>query len=127
MQNNRFRAYQKKQPHQEVAPGYVYSRNYDSLSLFFKDNEDEDIEQSTGLRDSRDQEIYEGDIIEVNNEYWGNGRAVICDGGYTFYVTQVTGKSLLFYDSDGEHWQPLESEVIGNIHENSALLNGVIV
>jgi hypothetical protein len=53
---------------------------------------------------------------------------VICDGGYTFYAKQLTGNELLFGSPGGEHWEALESEVIGNIHENFALsINGVIV
>jgi hypothetical protein len=65
MRELKFRAFQKKQPHQKVALGYVYSKDYDSLEAFFHDNEGEDIDQFIGLYDFHGQGAYFGDLVKT--------------------------------------------------------------
>ena len=68
------------------------------------------IMQSTGLKDKNDKEIYEGDIVEMNEPIW------------TWKIQRRVRVEFLkciypFNILDESHW-----EVIGNIYENPNLL-----
>ena len=85
--------------------------------------------QFTGLKDKNGKEIYEGDIIEMQEEYSGKGRPSYKKmKGEVFWDTEAA--CFLVKNKDG--WQsdivyPIESgvnltEIIGNKWENPELL-----
>lgn len=71
------------------------------------------FEQCTGLKDKNDKLIYEGDIVDDGEQY----------------TKIVFDKSCFCYDDGSGFYDDLDfyythCEVIGNIHENSELLEG---
>ena len=77
------------------------------------------IEQSTGLKDKNGKEIFEKDILDYN------GRKVIVKwhGSYASFIYEFVDE----LQNRTTEWQPLylsyyHFEVIGNIYENSKLL-----
>ncbi|GAX07087.1 hypothetical protein IWT25_02435 [Secundilactobacillus pentosiphilus] len=103
------------------------------------DNDDYVVEQYTGMTDLYGTDIYEGDIIKVQ-ETLDNGRLVClsavanvyfdgddgqwrCDGGFTGPLSEhANTASGSFINSMSDDYMPNRCEVIGNIHENSELL-----
>ena len=73
------------------------------------------VMQFTGLHDKNGKEIYEGDIVENNNEVWDIYYSD--DGAWKMGLNgNRTNNDHLFL------LEPLHSEVIGNIYENPNLL-----
>ena len=82
----------------------------------------ETVGQYTGLKDKNEKEIYEGDIVKVNNEIIAK---VIWDKDYLGYFLYANEENSIDSFENGE--QPLcdyfgSIEVIGNIYENLELL-----
>ena len=79
------------------------------------------IMQYTGLKDKNSNEIYEGDIVHLD-EYYGSGLnyEVIYDSGSWLLVEN---KGVGMEDDDFlAHYREGEIKVIGNIYENPELL-----
>lgn len=72
------------------------------------------LEQYTGLKDKSGIEIYESDIIRYENDKYGK----IFLGGIGFRVV-LNGKLI---DYDWLLYATPDIEVVGNVHENSELL-----
>ena len=103
-----------------------YSRDYESLSRFFEDHDENDIdqciEQCTGLKDRDGKEIYEGDIIR---EKWfdedarrGENRVGKCEYFTDGFVCWFVGGRFIPLGM----FPVSHIEVIGNIHENPELI-----
>nr|KLE30817.1 hypothetical protein AAX72_02045 [Levilactobacillus brevis] len=76
-------------------------------------NDHVELLQYTGLKDANGKEIYEGDIVEVVSQYWGQL-------GNRYKVKFNKGAFSVKYDFLDEIRSSIL--VIGNIHENPELL-----
>ena len=72
-----------------------------------------ELMQYTGLKDKNGVEIYEGDIVKVDEEFFAR---VLYNERFTSFDVATTGNTVGFYD----YGKSLE--VIGNIYENPELL-----
>ena len=90
-----------------------------------------ELMQFTGLKDKNGTEIYEGDIVIIE-DYYENVRIgiIVFDSGT--YKLQNLGQSFYYeFGSDGEYdWDSIENvdedniEILGNLYENPELLKG---
>lgn len=83
------------------------------------------IGQYTGLKDCNGKEIYEGDIIK-SKEY-GRQQGDKNFSGYDIYEVRFVDGSFVIRNSDRLFYllRGADKEVIGNIHDNPELLEGV--
>ncbi|MCI2018856.1 MAG: YopX family protein [Lentilactobacillus buchneri] len=93
---------------------YLDDRGAKGSKECFYDGDGLTLEQFTGLKDAKGQEIYEGDIVQVDPDDPGY-QVIYSDEDARFSIVGNGLDSAL-----GEEYQ--SCEVIGNIHENAGLL-----
>ena len=103
--------------------------NYNQPWLIGDDKRTDNFElmQYTGLKDKNGKEIYENDIIRVNDDRDGDRTYEVifekgCYWGNCIYTPRITTpqKTLL---CDLDFFVHQSQEIIGNIYENPELLN----
>lgn len=128
--------YQEDIDYIDFFTGIVFIREEDGYDYLIDSRSDGKLMQYTGLKDKNGKEIYEGDIlrckclkkckldscaekvIQYKNsliEWWESG----CNLGYR--LRDSKGKTMMIKPT---HLRTMEVEVIGNIYENSELLEG---
>ncbi|WP_142433920.1 YopX family protein [Enterococcus faecium] len=94
-----------------------YTKNFDEVELM----------QSTGVKDKNGVEIFEGDIVlvSVRNgfDYLGNKVCIVKNSiDYSGLVCATVDEDLEYQIFNTELFEKYTYEVIGNIYENSELL-----
>lgn len=128
MRELKFRVWSKKQKTYEykhpfnvsgsfyIAQNGVLLSDYGNVITPEIKQDDFIIEQTTGIKDKNDKEIYEGDIVSEHN---GDLKGIVKqagDGQWAIYWDNIPdGYSVLLKHSD-------LCEVVGNSHENPELL-----
>lgn len=125
MREIKFRLYRKTS--KEMISWEKLCKNPFELSIL-KDNEENErwssFMQYTGLKDSKGNEIYEGDILKGPTLY-----ETPENHSTTYSYWDVAYKNSSFYLGDSAieedfDWILEECEVVGNIYENKNLLDG---
>ena len=76
--------------------------------------------QFTGLKDKNGKEIYEGDVVDEKYKW----EVVFSNGA--FWATRDGSRTGLLYEIiNKRNTAGVPLEIIGNIHENQELLNGI--
>lgn len=104
---------------------FFYDDCFGNIKTEYRINDSHKIMQYTGLKDSNGKEIFEGDILEAHQTINGQSRFVIknCIGEFDLRYA---------YDLDRKYEYNIKSfleidelEIIGNIYENTELLNNL--
>lgn len=95
----------------------VIEIDFKNQKVWLSDGDQRDIAsgvlmQSTWLKDKNGQEIYEGDIVKIEDRFWG----VYRDESYLEYF-------IMNWESNEPMYSYAHYEVVGNIYENPELLN----
>ena len=97
-----------------VEPHYTF---YGDIH-FFRPTENLIVEQCTGLNDANSKIIYEGDIVaDKNNKFF----IEYSDEGACFTVNLIGNSSSIRTLGCSDYWLATKT-IVGNIHENSELL-----
>lgn len=133
---HKFRAWDETQKYM----AYQGSPDLETIQSFMYHFGDKELMQFTGLHDKNGKEIYEGDIISLdkNASLYKNcpitiiGVIQFTDGKYESETKKVINKSFLnkhsiHFGVNVMDWVHLpnfkQSEIIGNIYENTELIN----
>ncbi|MEA0564072.1 YopX family protein [Lysinibacillus irui] len=109
---------------------YVEDEDHETQPPYFEDDDDWVLMQFTGLKDKDDNEIYEGDIVLLKNEFttW-KGTVVFDEGAFKLSIKHSWGTSVehfnktnVFNDMGARIQLNNIYLVVGNIYENPELL-----
>lgn len=96
--------------------------NSKTEDLFFRDFEEVELMQYTGLKDKNGKEIYEGDIIKYKSPYDRRLKHIspvkFLETEASFGIKDRYGNKIPLYTISANNY----FEVIGNIYENKNLL-----
>lgn len=113
MKELKFRAWDGKKMIDDVIPVSETS----IIELFeyeWKETEVKSVEQYTGLKDKNGKEIYEGDILQIDDHIIGDFEVLWHNLGWSI-------KRSIGFETLSVH-KPNDIVVIGNIHEDADLL-----
>lgn len=95
-------------------------RERTGLTLSFSRVDEDTIGQYTGLKDKNGKEIFEGDIVIIDNSL----KAVVIWFNGSFRFKDELSSKATYLDDIGAIMRDYDVEVIGNIHDNPELLKG---
>lgn len=96
--------------------------DYDSIDGTRYDVIEDTIGQFTGLHDNNGKEIYEGDILRIDNNVRAINAQVEYSETFAQYIITNTGDIVDEGEPLGDYEEDIE--VIGNIYDNPELLGG---
>lgn len=99
----------------------IFFSNEDVNCYEHTDFKDIELMQYTGLKDMREKEIYEGDIVKLRANH-GIGVIKYSDEWGAFVVEYIKPRPLVVL---GMNYYKEDIEVIGNIYENPELIKEV--
>jgi hypothetical protein len=122
MREIKFRAWDKKKKIMAevltlIHNGRVEVSIQDSGPFLWREVEDIEIMQYTGIKDKNGKEVYEGDVFSPN-KYWKNSVIAWMDSGR--YMLIKNHGCIEISTSDGFCLE--EHEIIGNLYENPELI-----
>ena len=133
MREIKFRCWDKKKREMFIALQLKKDSVFNTITIpstgFFRnfDFERYELMQFTGLKDLKDNNIYEGDIVKFNNEVNLKRKrkeiigVIVNKVGWCFVVEFKEYNKILMEWEIVEHLNPTIEEVIGNIYENTEL------
>jgi len=114
MREIRFRAWDKVENRGMFYGGFTVHATNGEIESDFYNSENLIIMQFTGLKDKNGNDIYEGDILGIDNEVIAP--VTFEDGSYQIISLREQGRSPLIQD------RSKRLSIIGNIHQNPELL-----